>query len=142
MINWHNKEDSSWEGSFTSRFFCDDENGHELSIGIENSSLADYAEKCVQSFNSLPDDVIDKLCTKIIKCAKRGDDEFKHRSFDNVRDILKYCWFTMVYVGAPKNPNQASYVVEGEGEWGEEIGFAVKNDKLVYVGVDYFDYLK
>lgn len=143
MINWQNKEDDSWEGFFISRFFHDDENGHELSICIQNASVADYAEKCVESFNSLTDDAIDKICKGIIKCAKHsGDEDFKSREFNNPRDILEYCWFTMVYVGVPQNPSHISYVVEGEGDWGEVIGFAIKDGKPVYIGEDYFDYLK
>lgn len=143
MINWQNKEDTSWEGIFTSKFFCNDKNNHELSIAIQDESVADYAEKCVESFNSLTDDTIDKICKGIIKCAKHsGDEDFKSREFNDPRDILEYCWFTMVYVGVPQNPSHISYVVEGEDDWGEEVGFAVKNDKLAYVGVDYFDYLK
>lgn len=35
-----------------------------------------------------------------------------------------------------------AYVVEGEGDWGEVIGFVVKNDKVIYVGIDYLDYMK
>ena len=38
--------------------------------------------------------------------------------------------------------DELAYVVEGEGDWGEVIGFAVKNDEIIYVGTDYFDYMK
>ncbi len=38
--------------------------------------------------------------------------------------------------------DEIAYVVEGEGDWGEVIGFAVKNNKVIYVGTDYFDYMK
>ena len=55
------------------------------------------------------------------------------------RDILKYCWFTTVYVNAPKDGGAVSYIVEGEGDWGESVGFVIENDKLTYVGADYFN---
>lgn len=144
MINWINKQDKSWEGVFKSTFFRNDENQQELTIYIENSSIADYAEKCVESFNALPDALRNKICKRIIKCAKKGgiSEDFKLPELENAVDILKYCWFTAVYVSAPKNEKSILYVVEGEGEWGEVIGFVIKNNRLVYVGVDYFKYMK
>ena len=38
--------------------------------------------------------------------------------------------------------DEVAYVVEGEGDWGEVIGFVVDNNKVIYVGTDYFDYMK
>lgn len=143
MINWINQQDESWEGVFKSSFFHNDENQQDLSICIENSSIADYAEKCVESFNSLPETVINKICKKIIKCAKKGgiSEDFKLPKLENAIDILKYCWFTTIYVSTPNTANSISYIVEGEGEWGEVIGFVIKNNRLVYVGIDYFSYM-
>ncbi|WP_300345267.1 hypothetical protein [Fusobacterium sp.] len=42
-----------------------------------------------------------------------------------------------------KNKEDApAYAVEGEGEWGENIGFVINNNKVIYVGTDYLDNLK
>ncbi len=38
--------------------------------------------------------------------------------------------------------DEIAYVVEGEGDWGKSIGFVIENNKVIYVGVDYFDYMK
>lgn len=143
MINWINQQDESWEGIFKSTFFLNDGNQQDLSICIENSSIADYAEKCVKSFNSLPETIINKICEKIIKCSKKGgiSEDFKLPKLEKATDILKYCWFTTVYVSIPKSEGSISYIVEGEGEWGEVIGFVIKNNRLVYVGIDYFDHM-
>ena len=43
------------------------------------------------------------------------------------------------YVNMLHEEDEIAYVVEGEGEWGEVIGFAVKNNKVIYVGADYLD---
>ena len=144
MINWINQQDESWEGVFKSIFFLNDENQQDLSIYIENSSIADYAEKCVESLNSLPETIINKICKKIIKCAKKGgiSEDFKLPKLEKATDILKYCWFTTVYVSIPKSESSISYIVEGEGEWGEVIGFVIKNNRLIYVGIDYFDHMR
>lgn len=139
MINWINKQEQSWEGTFKSTFFRDDENQYDFSIYIEDSSIADYAEKCVESFNNLPQSTINKICKKIIKCAKKGgvNQDFELPKLDNVLDILNYCWFSVLYVNIPVNNNSISYIVEGEGEWGEVIGFIIENNQVTYVGVDY-----
>lgn len=38
--------------------------------------------------------------------------------------------------------DEIAYVVEGEGDWGDVIGFVVKDNKVIYVGTDYFSYMK
>lgn len=35
-----------------------------------------------------------------------------------------------------------AYAVEGEGEWGENIGFYIDHDDVIYVGADYLEYMK
>lgn len=38
--------------------------------------------------------------------------------------------------------DEIAYAVEGEGEWGESIGFYINNGSVVYVGTDYLDYME
>ncbi len=52
-------------------------------------------------------------------------------------DVLNYCWFTAVYINVPRNQKHIEYIVEGEGDWGDVVGFVMKDNKPVYVGVDY-----
>ncbi|WP_294472164.1 DUF6985 domain-containing protein [uncultured Ruminococcus sp.] len=112
-----------------------------ISIYIESSELTDHAEKCVASLNSLPDETIDDICRGLIKSAGEGglDEEFELPELDDVRDILNFCWFTAVYVSKPEDDSIVSYAVEGEGDWGEVVGFVIKDGKAVYVGTDYLD---
>lgn len=144
MINWTNKQDESWEGIFKSSYFCNAENQHDLFVYIENSSIADYAEKCVKSFNNLPEALINEVCRRIIRCAEDGgiNEDFELPELKAPSDILKYCWFTAVYVSVPDNADLISYVVEGEGEWGEAVGFVINNNQIAYVGTDYFDHME
>lgn len=121
------------EGTFKSNFFRSDIDD-ELSVCIRNGEIIDYAEKCIEHFNSLPDDVIDKICEGIIESC---EEEYE---LENVRDILEYCWFTSMAVDVPENDG-ISYVIEGEGEWGEVVGFVIKNGSLAYVGIDFEEYL-
>lgn len=121
------------EGTFKSNFFRSDIDD-ELSVCIRNGEIIDYAEKCIEHFNSLPDDVIDKICEGIIESC---EEEYE---LENVRGILEYCWFTSMAVDVPENDG-ISYVIDGEGEWGEVVGFVIKNGSLAYVGIDFEEYL-
>ena len=144
MINWLYQEDGVCEGSFKSNFFRDDEDGDELSVYVQSPNLTECAEKCVEAFNNLTESEINEICKEITSCAKESgtNEEFELPAIDNALDILNYCWFTSLYVNMLSKEDEIAYVVEGEGDWGEIIGFAVKNNKVIYVGADYFDYME
>lgn len=144
MIHWLHQEDGICEGSFKSNFFRNDENGDELMVYAANPDLSECAEKCVEAFNNLTESEINKICKEIISCPKEGglNKEFELPVLDNALDILNYCWFVALYVNMLSKEDEIAYVIEGEGDWGEVIGFAVKNNKVIYVGADYFDYMK
>ena len=144
MIHWLHQEEGVCEGSFISKFFCDDENGNELSVYVQNPDLTECAEECVEAFNKLTESEINKICEEIISCAKEGgiNEEFELPALDNALEILNYCWFTSLYVNMLNTEDEIAYVVEGEGDWGEVIGFVVKNNTVIYVGIDYFDYME
>lgn len=140
IIKWLRKINGSWEGTFKSEFFKNDDGGQQLSVYAENSSAKKYAEKCVTEFNSLPENTISDICKGIIESVEENAEEnFELPEMAKPADILQYCWFTAIYVSVPKDENQISYIVEGEGDWGEVIGFVIKDSQLAYVGADYFD---
>ena len=144
MINWLHQEEGVCEGSFKSSFFRDDENSDVLSVSVQSPDLIECAEKCVEAFNNLTESEINEICKGIINCAKEGgiDEEFELPALENALDILNYCWFTTLYVNMLGQEDEIAYVVEGEGDWGDVIGFVVNNNKVIYVGTDYFDYMK
>lgn len=137
MIDWLHQENGYCEGSFKSKFFCDDEDNDDLNVYVNSPDLKDCAEECVDAFNSLTESEIDRICERIIDCAKENVPPL-----DNPLDILNYCWFTALYVNMLSKDDKRAYVVEGEGEWGEVIGFAVENSQVIYVGTDYLSYMK
>ncbi len=145
MIRWLQQEPG--EGRFRSRFFRNDEQGDEL-IVYANSGSPDFkgcAEMCVEAFNSLSESAIHEICQKLISCAQEGGglkEEFELPALDNPLDILNYCWFMVLYVGMENGEDEIAYAVEGEGEWGENIGFVISNGRVVYVGADYLDYME
>lgn len=111
---------------------------------MQSPDLSECAEKCVAAFQNLTESNINEICKGIINCAKEGgiDNDFELPELENAIDILNYCWFTTLYVNMLNKDDEIAYVVEGEGEWGDDIGFAIENNKIIYVGTDYFDYMK
>ncbi len=144
MIDWLHQEEGVCEGSFKSEFFRDDENSGVLNVSVKSPDLIECAEKCVEAFNHLTESERNEICREIINCVKEGGtgEEFELPALENALDVLNYCWFTTLYVNMLSQEDEISYVVEGEGDWGDTIGFVVNDKKVVYVGTDYFDYMK
>ena len=144
MINWLHMEDGYCEGCFKAVFFRDDENGDELTVMAKSPELRAGAEKCVEALNGLTDSQIDEICKSIINHLKENgmDEEFDLSQLDDFRGILNCCWFTTLYVNMLSEEDETDYVLEGEGDWGDVIGIVVNNGKLIYVGNDYFEYMK
>ncbi len=131
------------EGEFVSSFFRnEDDNRLLVFTKCERSDYKEHAEKCVASFNGLSEASVDEICERLIDCAKDGGiaEDFELPKLESPRDILKYCWFTTLYVIA-NDSDEISYAAAGEGDWGEEIGFLIRNDSVAYVGTDLFDYM-
>lgn len=126
-------------GSFKSKIFKND-GTDEISVCMRNLSLADHAEKCIEHFNSLSDEVIDEICHRLIESYNLSDKYFELPELQNIREILDYCCFFELIVDIPEN-NGISYFVEGTINWNEMIGIVIKNGSLIYVGVDYEEYL-
>lgn len=143
MIQWLHQEEGYCEGIFKSVFFRDEEDCDELNISMQRPVLSECAEKCVEAFNNLTAPQIREICEEIIKSAQEcGDEEFELPELDNALDILKYCWFTGIYVNMVNAEDEVAFVVEGEGDWGDVIGFAVQNNKVLYVGTEFMDYMR
>ncbi|MGN1411720.1 MAG: DUF6985 domain-containing protein [Oscillospiraceae bacterium] len=140
MINHLQKfseEDEVLQGTFKSEIFKNDAND-ELTIYLENSEIVSYAEKCIEHFNSLSSDMVNLICENIIKCFNKfgGINEgFKLPVIDTPKDILKYCWFTTMFIDVPQTDELAYYIL-GEGDWEECICFTIKGDRVLYVGRD------
>ena len=114
-------------GSFRSRIFKDCKSDDDyLQIYLSKDTI-EYAEKCVEHINNMPDEMVDTICRAIIKSST------KEYEIENVRDILKYCRFDFLYTFDSES-DEIAYTVEGDSEWGEDIVFAVRGNKILYVG--------
>ena len=139
MIKFNYDQDGVGEGVFKSRFFKDDMGGDEFLVYIFNKDYADYAEPCVKHFNQLSDEIINVICYHLIKAAKQDTQNpaFHLPELKNNLEILNHCWFTAMIVSIPEDASKASYIIEGEGDWGEVVGFVVTEDTVTYVGKNY-----
>lgn len=82
--------------------------------------------------------MIDEICKQLWENIKDG---FTLPKISDVREILNYCWFEALYVDM-MNDDEIAYAVEGEGDGGTEVGFVIRDNKVVYAGVDYLDYME
>ena len=113
-------------GTFRSRIFKNGENDI-LAVYLPNDTIKDYAEKCVEHFNNMPDEMVDIICKAIIKRSS------KDYSFEKSRDILKYCEFTQIRLYIPEN-DEVVYTSDGLNNNGEDISFIVRGNKVLYMG--------
>lgn len=139
MIRFNYAPDGVGEGIFKSNYFKDDMGGDEFLVYIFNKTYADYAETCVRHFNRLSDEVINVICHHIILSAKQNhrNPGFVLPELKQNTDILNFCWFKAMIVSIPGDRSKASYVIQGEGDWGDVIGFVVTEDVVTYVGKNY-----
>ncbi|MBR1553844.1 MAG: hypothetical protein IJ644_00450 [Oscillospiraceae bacterium] len=135
MIKFNYAPDGIGEGIFKSRYFRDDMGEDEFLVYIFSKNYAKYAEECIQHFNALPESVINDICQMIIDYVKQDYEDFSFPAFGKPTEILNYCGFGSLEIGYPKHG--ISYVIQGEGDWGEMIGFVVTEDTVTYVGKNY-----
>lgn len=135
------------EGTFRSRIFKDGDDDR-LFVYFDSINIKDYAEKCIEHFNNMSDEMVDLICIGIIKCAELGgvNEEFELTELENIRDILKYFWCTNLEIGMPESDeiaysisetNEIAYIIDGEGEWGESVQIVVRGNRVLYVGYDF-----
>lgn len=147
LISWDLECDEMAEGRFQGNIICG-EDRDDLTIYIDGvasgrfEEMKEYAEKCAVFLNTIPNYMIDEICTGISESTKEVglNKDFVMPELADVRGILDYCWMTTVYVaGAPDKDDEISFIVEGEGNWGEVIGFVILRGELYYVGVEYME---
>jgi hypothetical protein len=136
IITWLNDELEN--GIFKNPLWADYSKQQGIYICLEDISLKDYAEKCVNHFCTLPNNMINNICSAIIRCIEKFggiNEDFNLSNLKNPKDILKYCWFTTMYIENPlEDETQIGYSIEGESDWGEVVQIAIKDNSILYVG--------
>ena len=141
MIEEIKKEDDCFNsGYIESKVF-----NKKMKVWIENTVDMEYAEKCVSDFQSLKDEVIDKICERISAYHKymldEWDDDFVEEINEKVpndisgREILNYVEDPEIYIFPPEGEG-VGYIIEGCCEWEPEHGISIilLDNKVIDVG--------
>lgn len=117
----------------------------KIEVWIENTVDMNYANKCAENFESLKDEVIDKICERISAYHKFMLEEWNEEFFAEInekvpcdisgRDILKYVENPTIYIFSPEGDG-IGYVIEGNCEWEPEHGIDIimLDNKVMDVG--------
>ncbi len=126
-----------FEGYFKSVLFDD-----EMLIVLENMEDLNYAEKCVEDFNSLSENVVKNIFEKSIEFFKDmysqyADDYDEDCSPENLtyENVFEYVEGIQLTVGTPENKEVLAYNVEILCPIDCPV-CSVKNSKPVYLGED------
>ncbi len=143
MIENLHEDELFIEGTVKSGLF-----GHEMRVLIDRSASVEYAEKCVQAMNSLPEETIDTICEAAKKyclwiveeIGSSWDDEWYNMKVPiyedtPAREILKNVFLDELIVEKPEDSSIGYCLGEGCG-WEPEHGIeiVIKDNKVLYVG--------
>ena len=140
ISNIEKRDDCFNVGYIESKLF-----NQRMEVWIENTVEVDYVQKCIESFEALNDDVIDKICERASDYHKfmleEWNEEFVAEINEKVpnnvtgRDILKYIEEPKIFIFPPKGAG-VGYVIEGNCEWEPEHGIdiIILDNKVMDVG--------
>lgn len=121
------------EGLFYSNLFS-----KEIRVAIDDDSSVDFAESCIDYFNSFDDRLINDICEASIRYCNDfleaiGEEQ---RDFNKVRDILELIYPSALIVPYPEQGAKPVVRMELNCEWEVEHGMEiiVREDKLLYLG--------
>ena len=130
------------------RAYCPQWNEEIAVMLFEEDATLEYAEKCVEAFNSMSPELVDAIC----RAAKMYCLEFMDEISDEWRqelnlavpvnentdpaEMLKCFAPTSMSVDVPEDPEKIGYSVECNCDWEEEHGMEIDvlDGKLVYLG--------
>ena len=121
----------------------------EIDVALYDEEVTlEYAEKCAEAMNSMPDELIDAIC----RAAKRFCIEFMDEISDEWREEIEQkmdvkvnedtpplemlkCFSVALIVDAPRDPSRIGYELSGNCDWEEEHGIEIDilDNKLVYL---------
>lgn len=107
----------------------------------------EYAEKCAEAMNSMPDELVDTICREAKRYCLEFLDAIGGVSENGIhltvpvdektppREMLK-CFYCSLVVDTPEDPTRTGYQLSGNCDWEEEHGIEIDilDGKLVYLG--------
>ena len=137
------KVDSYIEGTV----YCKLSNSN-IDVDLYDDVSIEYAEKCAEAMNSMPDELIDVICRAAkryclefldaIGGAEENDIDLTVSVDENTPplDMLKCFDIGTLIISVPEDPTRIGYQLSGNCDWEEEHGIeiVILDDKLVYLG--------
>ena len=119
----------------------------EIEVNIEDGVNIEYAEKCAEALNSLPDNIIKEIfeaakryCLYFIDFCGEEWEEWNEMGIDVTEEtpaktLESEVSFTSVIVDKPKD-DRIGFCIGGSCTWDDEHGLeiAILDEKLVYLG--------
>ena len=120
----------------------------EIDVDLYDDAPIEYAEKCVEAMNAMPDELIDEICRAAKRYCLEFLDDIGGAELNDIvltvpidentppREMLKCCDVGNLIVSVPKDPSRTGYQLSGNCDWEEEHGIeiVILDDKLVYLG--------
>ncbi|MCR5450029.1 MAG: hypothetical protein K6F23_11635 [Solobacterium sp.] len=120
----------------------------EIDAGLYDGVPIEYAEKCAEAMNSMPEELIDAICRAAKKYCIEFLDEIGGASLNEISltvpvdedtpplEMLKCFQAGSLIVSAPEDPSRTGYQLSGNCDWEEEHGIeiVILDSKLVYLG--------
>ena len=120
----------------------------EINIDMYGDDPIEYAEKCVEAMNAMPDELIDAICRAAKRYCLEFLDDIGGAELNDIvltvpidentppREMLKCFDIGTLIISVPRNLSRIGYQLSGNCDWEEEHGIeiVILDDKLVYLG--------
>ncbi len=120
----------------------------EIDVDMYGDVEIEYAQKCAEAMNSMPDELMDAICRAAKKYCIEFLDDIGGAELNEIemtipvdedtppREMLKCFEVGTLAVETPEDPSRIGYQLSGNCDWEEEHGIEIDilDDKLVYLG--------
>ena len=120
----------------------------KIDVDLYNNVPIEYAEKCVEAMNSMPDELVDAICRAAKKYCLEFLEDIGGAELNEIemtipvdentspREMLKCFEIGSLIVDVPEDPERIGYQLSGNCDWEEEHGIeiVILDDRLVYLG--------
>jgi hypothetical protein len=120
----------------------------EIDVDMYGDVEIEYAQKCAEAMNSMPDELMNAICRAAKKYCIEFLDDIGGAELNEIemtipvdedtppREMLKCFEVGTLAVETPEDPSRIGYQLSGNCDWEEEHGIEIDilDDKLVYLG--------
>ncbi|MBQ6217616.1 MAG: hypothetical protein IJK53_09570 [Erysipelotrichaceae bacterium] len=119
-----------------------------VDVDMYDDTSVEYAEKCVEAMNSMPEELVENICQAAKKYCLEFLDAIGGAEENDIElaipvdedtpalEMLKCFDIGTLAVETPKDPSRIGYQLSGNCDWEQEHGIeiVILDDKLLYLG--------